>query len=501
MPGAWERPEAELAKMLGGDLPAECPPPRDYDGPPRVVVPAVRTSLESGEASALKVLVLSKDKPAGVVLYWRGDGPGRLRKVPLESQARGVFAGTLAPPSGDIEYYIEVRADGGTARFPVTAPRAEPDRDRPAGGEMSEIDRPPPKRLRAAEVVSALEASVAKSADGALDRRFQGGRGVRQLDPGLPGPSLRRPARRLRSQLADALTRAEAGSPGARRRRPARKTGANRRPPADRFFQSLGRPFPRPPASWDSSWLCSATSSITSALFQEAPGRLSRGDLEPAVLHGLPVLPDRLPAPFPRRRDHLHHLGRPDEVFGAEMYIADLVGYAMLRELVPLMTGVILAGKVGAAVTAELASMSVLEEVDALQTMGLVPEKFLMVPRLLAITLAVPLLVALADVVGVFGRHRRRPGQLRDDPSAFLNQMVTSVDWTASPGASSRPSFSAGPSCRRGLQGPDGRPERRGGRPGDDGIRRPLGHLDHHHRLHLRLRAVLTHGHRHCERA
>jgi phospholipid/cholesterol/gamma-HCH transport system permease protein len=117
-------------------------------------------------------------------------------------------------------------------------------------------------------------------------------------------------------------------------------------------------------------------------------------------------------------------------MFGAEIYIADLVGYAMLRELVPLMTGVILAGKVGAAITAELASMTVLEEVDALRTMGLVPEKFLMVPRLLAITLVVPLLVAMADVAGILGGivvARVTFGML---PSAFLSQMVNSVDWT-----------------------------------------------------------------------
>lgn len=117
-------------------------------------------------------------------------------------------------------------------------------------------------------------------------------------------------------------------------------------------------------------------------------------------------------------------------MFGAEAYIADLVGYAMLRELVPLMTGVILAGKVGAAVTAELASMTVLEEVDALRTMGVVPERFLMVPRLIAITLVVPLLVAMADVAGIFGGvvvARVTFGML---PSAFLDQMLNTVDWT-----------------------------------------------------------------------
>ena len=89
-------------------------------------------------------------------------------------------------------------------------------------------------------------------------------------------------------------------------------------------------------------------------------------------------------------------------LFGADIYLADLVGYGMVRELVPLMTGIILAGKIGAAITAEISSMKVMEETDALKTMGIVPEKFLMVPRLVAITLAVPLLVAIADFIGIF---------------------------------------------------------------------------------------------------
>jgi len=117
-------------------------------------------------------------------------------------------------------------------------------------------------------------------------------------------------------------------------------------------------------------------------------------------------------------------------LFGADIYIADLVGYAMLRELVPLMTGVILAGKVGAAVAAELASMTVLEEVDALRTMGVVPEKFLMVPRLIAITLVVPLLVAMADVAGIFGGIVTARITFGILPSAFLSQMLNTVDWT-----------------------------------------------------------------------
>ncbi|MBE3112470.1 MAG: ABC transporter permease [Acidobacteria bacterium] len=116
--------------------------------------------------------------------------------------------------------------------------------------------------------------------------------------------------------------------------------------------------------------------------------------------------------------------------FGADIYLADLVGLAMLKELVPLMTGVILAGKVGAAITAELASMTVLEEVDALRTMGVVPEKFLMVPRLLAITLVVPLLVAMADVVGIFGGIVVARVTFGTPPAAFIREMMTSVKWT-----------------------------------------------------------------------
>jgi phospholipid/cholesterol/gamma-HCH transport system permease protein len=120
----------------------------------------------------------------------------------------------------------------------------------------------------------------------------------------------------------------------------------------------------------------------------------------------------------------------PLQDFGASTYIADIIGYAMLRELVPLMAGVILAGKVGAAITAELASMSVLEEVDALKTMGVIPERFLMVPRLAAITAVVPLLVAMADVCGIAGGMTVSGIKYGTLPKEFLDQMVNTVDWT-----------------------------------------------------------------------
>jgi len=91
------------------------------------------------------------------------------------------------------------------------------------------------------------------------------------------------------------------------------------------------------------------------------------------------------------------------KLFGADIYLADIVGYGLIRELVPLMTGIILAGKVGASVTAEISSMKVLEEMDALRVMGIIPEKFLMVPRIIGIILSVPFLVAIADFIGILG--------------------------------------------------------------------------------------------------
>ncbi len=115
------------------------------------------------------------------------------------------------------------------------------------------------------------------------------------------------------------------------------------------------------------------------------------------------------------------------KLFGADIYLSWFVGIAMIRELVPLMTGVILAGKIGASVTAEISTMMVLEEIDALKTMGIVPEKFLMVPRLIAITMAIPLLVAIADFVGIFGGVLVARIFLGTPPASFLREMSNIV--------------------------------------------------------------------------
>ena len=115
------------------------------------------------------------------------------------------------------------------------------------------------------------------------------------------------------------------------------------------------------------------------------------------------------------------------KLFGADIYLADLIGLAMIKELVPLMTGIMLAGKVGASITAEIATMKVMDEIDALRTMGVVPEKFLMAPRLIAITLVVPLLVAMADTVGIAGGVIVAQAALGTPPGVFLREVFTIV--------------------------------------------------------------------------
>lgn len=91
------------------------------------------------------------------------------------------------------------------------------------------------------------------------------------------------------------------------------------------------------------------------------------------------------------------------EQFGANIFIADLVGLSVTRELAPLMTAIIIAGRSGAAFSAELGTMRVSEEIDALRTLGLDPYQYLVFPRVLALTLVAPLLTVLADIIGIAG--------------------------------------------------------------------------------------------------
>jgi phospholipid/cholesterol/gamma-HCH transport system permease protein len=93
----------------------------------------------------------------------------------------------------------------------------------------------------------------------------------------------------------------------------------------------------------------------------------------------------------------------PMKRFGAEIFVADLIGLSMLRELGPLMTAILLAGRSGAAFAAEIGTMRVNQEVDALTTMGLSPVRFLVTPRIIAAVLMTPLLTLFSDLVGMIG--------------------------------------------------------------------------------------------------
>ena len=91
------------------------------------------------------------------------------------------------------------------------------------------------------------------------------------------------------------------------------------------------------------------------------------------------------------------------KMFGAQIYVADLVGIAMVREMGAMMAGIIMAGRTGAAFAAQLGTMQVNEEIDALTTMGVSPMEFLVLPRMIALIVMMPLLCLYADLVGILG--------------------------------------------------------------------------------------------------
>ena len=88
---------------------------------------------------------------------------------------------------------------------------------------------------------------------------------------------------------------------------------------------------------------------------------------------------------------------------GSEMYIATIVALSLVRELGPIITSLVVAGRVGAAITAEIGSMQVTEQIDALETMATNPVKYLVVPRLIALSLMLPILTLYADIIGILG--------------------------------------------------------------------------------------------------
>jgi phospholipid/cholesterol/gamma-HCH transport system permease protein len=117
--------------------------------------------------------------------------------------------------------------------------------------------------------------------------------------------------------------------------------------------------------------------------------------------------------------------------YGANIFIADLVGLSILRELAPLMTAIIVAGRSGSAFAAQIATMKVTEEIDAMRTIGIAPMELLVLPKVLALMIALPLLTIYADMMGVLGGMVMAQSQLGVSYADFLDRLDDAVELTA----------------------------------------------------------------------
>ena len=114
--------------------------------------------------------------------------------------------------------------------------------------------------------------------------------------------------------------------------------------------------------------------------------------------------------------------------FGAQIYVADLVGIAIVHEMGAMMTGIIMAGRTGAAFAAQLGTMKVTQEIDALTTMGFSPLEFLVLPRVIALVLMMPLLCLYADFVGVLGGAAIGVGMLDLSWTTYFRETSNAID-------------------------------------------------------------------------
>ena len=117
--------------------------------------------------------------------------------------------------------------------------------------------------------------------------------------------------------------------------------------------------------------------------------------------------------------------------YGANIFVADLVGLSMLREFAPLIAAIIIAGRSGSAYAAQIGTMAVTEEIDAMRTMGIAPLELLVLPKVIALVIALPLLTVFADVLGVFGGMIMASTQLGVSFGEFLDRMVKAVSITS----------------------------------------------------------------------
>ena len=115
------------------------------------------------------------------------------------------------------------------------------------------------------------------------------------------------------------------------------------------------------------------------------------------------------------------------KMLGAQTFIADIVGIAMVRVLSAVMTGIIVSGRIGASYAAELGMMQANEEIDAFKTLGVSPVEFLVLPRVLALVLMMPILTIYADFMGVLGGFLISTVMLHVNPIEYLNHTQQAV--------------------------------------------------------------------------
>ncbi len=113
--------------------------------------------------------------------------------------------------------------------------------------------------------------------------------------------------------------------------------------------------------------------------------------------------------------------------YGANVYIVNFLGIALLREVTPLLTAVIVAGRTGSSITASIGTMQVQEEIDALQTMGISAMRRLVIPRIIGLIIALPILTMLADVASMFGGMLIAATTLNISYSLFIHRLQTYV--------------------------------------------------------------------------
>jgi len=144
------------------------------------------------------------------------------------------------------------------------------------------------------------------------------------------------------------------------------------------------------------------------------------------------------------------------QLFGAQIYVADLVGIAMVRLMAAIMTGIVMAGRTGGAFAAQLGTMQVNQEIDALKTLGISPMEFLVLPRMLALALMMPLLCLYANVMGILGGMVVGVGMLDIGLIQYFNETAKAVNlWNLGIGIFSGIVFGvivALSGCMRGMQ-------------------------------------------------